>query len=177
MLSKRESFTIISLWNFFKIKSLLCNSFTEGDYCKRENSSILEGELLCWHIVLPYKRKTYFQISFCYDMLCCHQCQRGRLLDTIVNCVLSLMLHKCHISHQPESTELRQSAKQFTVSTKHSWTTQRKVSSYWAHSGIKGFCSRKLMLTELPRLTKGKAISTKFIRSSKRKLAFTDLTR
>ena len=41
-----------------------------------------------------------FQISFCYDMLCCHQCQRGRLLETIDNCVLSLMLHKCHIRHQ-----------------------------------------------------------------------------
>ena len=46
--------------------------------------------------------------------------EKKKVLDTIVNCVLSLMLHKCHVSHQPESTELKQLAKQLTVSTEHS---------------------------------------------------------
>ena len=84
------------LLKFVWKRKLLCNSFTEGDYWKREN-------------FLVYWRKMCFQISFCYDMLCCHQCQRGRLLDTIDNCVLSLMLHKCHIRYQ-SSTELSHSA-------------------------------------------------------------------
>ena len=33
--------------------------------------------------------KILFQILVCYDMLCCHQCQRGRLLDIIIQlCVV-----------------------------------------------------------------------------------------
>ena len=74
-------------------------------------------------------------------MLCCHQCQRGRLLDTIDNCVLSLMLHKCHIRYQ-SFTELRHSA-------------NAKDSFYRAHSVIE----EKTVYTELTRSSKKSQLS------------------
>ena len=62
---------------------------------------ITERGRVCYLIekIVQKKKGTCLQISFYYDMLCCHQCQRERLLDTIINCVLSLMLHKFHFSH------------------------------------------------------------------------------
>ena len=166
-------FTIISLKFVWKEK-FLCNSLTEGDYWKRENFLLFCKEN--W-------RRMYFQISFCYDMFCCHQCQRGRLLDTIGNCVLSLMLHKCHIRYQ-SFTELRHSAStkdsfyrahsvieektaftELTWSSKERWRNQfspsslghRKkngeVSFHRAHSVIEGKME-KSVFTELTRSSK-----------------------
>ena len=87
-------------------------------------------------------------------MTCCVaiNAKEGDCWIQLINCVLSLMLHKCHISHQTESvelkclaqqltesTEFRWSAKQFTESIEHSLRLHYKVSSYRAHSGIEGF--------------------------------------
>ena len=142
-------------------EKFLCNSFTKGDYWKRENFFL---------VFCKENWRTYFQILFCYDMLCCHQCQRGRLLDTIDNCVLSLMLHKCHIRYQ-SFTELKHSA-------------NGEVSFYRVHSVTKGKIEKSVS-TELTRSSKErwrsqflpsslghrkkmeKSVSTELTRSSK----------
>ena len=119
----------------FLHKGRVC--YLRGRLLKEGESIILEGELFCWHIVLI---RTCFQISFCYDMLCCHQCQRGRLLDTIDNCVLSLMLHKCHIRYQ-SITELRHSTNEKSVLTELTRSSKK---------------NRQTVLTELTRSSKKK---------------------
>ena len=79
-------------------------------------------------------------LKFHCAMTCCVaiNAKEGDFLIQLFNCVLSLMLHKCHISWQTVLTELSWSAKKISESTKHSWKLLYGNSVYRAHSGIKG---------------------------------------
>ena len=78
VLSKREKIIVISFWHFVIPRG---RKFFHGGRILQWRRSfwckIKEGETFC-------QRDFCFQISLCYDMLYCHQCQRGRLLKTII---------------------------------------------------------------------------------------------
>ena len=111
----------------------------------KEGEVLLKEGEVCW---------TCFQISFCYDMLCCHQCQRGRLLDTIDNWVLSLMLHKCHIRYQ-SITELSHSANaKVSFNRAHSVTKRKSVKSVFTERTRSPKENEKSVFTEFTRSPK-----------------------
>ena len=160
---KEGEYTVISFWNFQNNKSL----------CKRERLLWQRdfGEVLC------------FQISSCYDMLCCHQCQRGRFLDSVVFDVTQMSYQSLDRIYRAQkvskalklSTELTRSSKEMwkrnclpssTRSSKEMWKIKclpsslgyrrkfDKNSVYQAHSVIKGNLA-KIVFTELTRSPKG----------------------
>ena len=65
-----------------------------------------EGEI-CYLVGLVFK------ISFCYDMLCCHHFQRGRLLDSVVLDVTQMSYQSLVLVHRVQIviTELTRSSK------------------------------------------------------------------
>ena len=82
------------------------------------------------------------KISLHYDMLCCHQCQRGRLLDQLINCVLSLMLHKMSYQFQSVYVKLTQAVKTiFCVYQAFMCLPSSEGSVYRVHSGDKEKCT------------------------------------
>jgi hypothetical protein len=72
----------------------------------------------------------------------------------LFNCVLSLMLHKFHISWQLVLTEITCLARQFSLSTKHFWSLFYKDSVFRAHLSVKGNVGKKIVLTKFTWLMK-----------------------
>ena len=93
-----------------------------------------------------------FVLKFQNAMTCCVSinAKEGDCWIQLSNCVLSLMLHKCHISHQSMSTELWRLNQAELVSIKL-WRLKKEES----------------VSTELWRLKKAESISTELTRSSK----------
>ena len=76
-------------------------------------------------------------------MACCVSIntKEGHCWIQLINCVLSLMLHKYHISHQTESIELTWVSKDFEMKfsvNQASMVNKRNFSIYRAHSVIEG---------------------------------------
>ena len=122
-----------------------------------------------------------FQTSFCYDMLCCHQCQRGRLLDTIDNCVLSLMLHKCHIRYQSFHQAQTVCNAIYSVNRAHSVIEGNLAKTVLTEVTWSSKKMKKTVLIELTRSSKKmkKTVLTELTWSSKKmkKTVLTELTR
>ena len=142
----------------------------KGRVCYLRGRLLKEGEFCL--------TKTCFQISFRHEMLCCHQCQRGRLLDSVVFDVTQMSYQSLDSVYRAYTVS-KQSAKQFTQSTELRESIKQFTMSTELTRASKG-CGRKSMLTELSRLMKKKTASTEVTRSSKekkKKIASTELTR
>ena len=117
-----------------------------------------EGEV-CYLVGLVFK------ISFCYDMMCCHQCQRGRLLDNIV-------LDVTQISYQSLDSVYR--AQTVSKEIYRVYRAQRIHKAiynvYRANLGIEGNVARTDS-TELTRSSKemwqGQLLSSSLVRQRK----------
>ena len=104
------------------------------------------------------------------------------------NCVLSLMLHKCHTSYLSDFTDLSWCAKWFTISTECCQTLPCIDNVYPAHSVIKRRYGRRQFLLSLQgqqrkvsfyqslMVNKRKIVSTKFTRQPKDFTKFIVLT-
>ena len=84
--------------------------------------------------------------NFISAMTCCVaiNAKEGYCWIQLSNCVLSLMLHKCHISYQIESTKFCRSEKQFTKSTELS----RSVKPFAVYTERSWMSHGELVLTE-----------------------------
>ena len=91
------------------------------------------------------------RLVFKFDstLTCCVSinAKEGDCWIQLSNCVLSLMLHKCHISYQTESTEFYQSEKQFTESTELS----RSVKPFAVYTEHSCMSHGELVITEFAR--------------------------
>ena len=77
-------------------------------------------------------KKKNLVLKFHYDMTYCVDInfKEGDFWIHLSNCVLSLMLHKCHTSHLLALTKLNWFARRFTMSTKCSQTSPCTNSCY-----------------------------------------------
>ena len=98
-------------------------------------------------------------------MTCCVaiNAKEGDCWIQLFNYVFSLMLHKCHISYQIESTELRWSAKQIIESTEH-YTVEIIFIELTRVS--KDF-EEEVSVNRDTKVNKGKLVSIEFARSEK----------
>ena len=87
-----------------------------------------EGEV-CYLVGLVFK------ISFRYDMVCCHQCQRGRLLDNFVLDVTEMSYQSLILVHQAQKF----CNAIYSANRAHSVIEENEVESvYQAHSVNEG---------------------------------------
>ena len=98
---KEGEFTVIYFLKFIYTRGrVYCFpskiSYRESLLWKRE--ILADNWSLNWQRRRKRSNKFFSQISVCYDMLCCHQCQRGRLLDTIIQ--LSVVFDVTQMSYQ-----------------------------------------------------------------------------
>ena len=143
VLSKRKS--------LLSYLSKICMKVRGRDYWKRGRVYCHRGRLLqitkAWGVKskrekLSIRERLVFK--FYCAMTCCIaiNAKEGDCWIQLSNCVLFLMLHKCHTSYLLVASKLRWYARWFSMSTEYSWTLPCADSVYRVHSGVEGKCGR-----------------------------------